>query len=307
MNEYKSLKKTKTGTFGVLIALLILFEACALIVLGSRLMNFTNAPSRNMFSLTHSDARTTVKVGKMDANGKVHFPESMASLPALKNTLHTFQPLATSDEPSGESTVWLGLTDVELFKVSYENGEGIVTVDGGGEKVIDPGTSHVYSFTLTNNADVALDYSLNLSALMNFGDHDIPLKVRLRTADGDYAVGSETSFEDMDNLEDVVTKNTLGAGRCHTYTLEWEWAFEDGNDEYDTFLGSVMVGTQSATITLTIETEAMQSADPDNNNGDLPPTGDDNSTFWWFLLAILAMAAIYGIYKARERQELKNL
>ena len=40
MNDYKSLKKTKNSIFSVLIALLLLFEACALVMLGSRLTFF---------------------------------------------------------------------------------------------------------------------------------------------------------------------------------------------------------------------------------------------------------------------------
>lgn len=305
MNDYKSLKKTKNSIFSVLIALLLLFEACALVMLGSRLTPFSGEPSRNVFSLTRSDARTTVRVGRMDEDGRITFPEAELKIPASPYALNTFRPLDTSSTPADENTIWNGITNVELFKVSYENGEGKITVDGGTDKVIAPGTSNAYTFTLENSGDFALDYSLDLSAFVNFSDHDIPIKVRLRTADGSYAVGSEDSFEDILDLDGMVCESTIGAGRQHTYTMDWEWAFE-GDDEYDTYLGNLAVENQEVTLTVIIETNAKQSADSDNSSGDLPPTGDDNSTFVWLLAAILAFAGIYIVLMAKKRRPIDD-
>ena len=305
MNDYKSLKKTKNSIFSVLIALLLLFEACALAMLGSRLTFFTEKPASNIFSLIHSDARTTVRVGKLDSNGQVTFPEAELKLPSAPYALVAFRPLDTSSEDLGENTIWNGITNVELFKVSYENGEGKITVDGGTDKVIAPGTSNAYHFTLDNSGSFALDYTLDLSALLNFSDHTLPIKVRLLTADGEYAVGSEDSFENVLDLDGMVCESTIGAGRQHTYVLEWEWAFE-GDDEYDTYLGNLSVEGQQVTLTVTIETNAKQSADPDNSSGDLPPTGDDNSTFVWLLAAILAFAGIYIVLMAKKRHPIDD-
>ncbi len=307
MNEYKSLKKKNSSVFGVLLALLLLFEACALVMLGSRLIFFTEKPASNVFSLMYSDARTTVRKGYVGEDGQFIFPENTAVLPKVPAALMAFRPLDTSrpglEYESGDA-VWNGLTNVELFNISYENGEGKITVDGGDTKVVAPGTYGSYSFTLDNPGEFALEYSLDLSAFWGFSQCEIPIKVRFRTAEGDYAVGSADSYEDVINLNGYMCDSTLGAGRQHTYVLEWEWAFE-GDDEYDTFLGNVAL-EQEVTLTIQIETNAKQSTDPDNSSGDLPVTGDDSSTLRWLILAFLGMGGIYAVLAGKKRRSVRE-
>lgn len=308
MNEYKSLKKQKNGVFTVLLSLLILAELCALIMLGGRLGNFSGRSSSNVFSLLHSDARTTVRVGYMDDQGNITFPESTAALPTPPSALSTFRLLDESIQ--GEvsdyqitdgNTVWQGNTNVEIFKISYQNGEERITVDGGTDKVIAPGTENQYSFTLDNSGEFALDYTMTIKAWFGNEEYAIPVTARLRTADGDYAVGSAESFEDVLELNRVMCETTLGAGRQHTYVLDWQWAFE-GDDVYDTFLGNLAAAGEEVSLTIAIETVATQSIDPDNSSGDLPVTGDDHSTIWWICAALVSMAGIYVVLQAKNRR-----
>ncbi len=309
MNDYKSLKKKNTGAFGVLLALLLLFEACALVMLGSRLISYSGGPSENVFSLLHSDARTTVRVGYMDDQGNITFPESTATLPTPPSALNAFRLLDESIQGevsdfriTDANTVWQGNTNVEIFKISYQNGEEKITVDGGTDKVIAPGTSNQYSFTLDNSGEFALDYTMTIKAWFGNDEYAIPVTARLRVADGGYAVGSEDSYEDVLALNRVMCETTLGAGRQHTYVLDWQWAFE-GDDVYDTFLGNLAAAGEEVSLTIAIETVATQSIDPDSSSGDLPPTGDDNSALWWMCAALLAMAGIYLVLQAKNRSQ----
>ena len=307
MNDYKSLKKKNTGVFGVLLALLLLFEACALVMLGSRLISYSGGPSSNVFSLLHSDARTTVRVGYMDDQGNITFPKSTASFSTPPSALNAFRLLDESIQGevsdfrvTDANTVWQGNTNVEIFKISYQNGEEKITVDGGTDKVIAPGTENQYAFTLDNSGEFALDYTMTIKAWFGNEEYAIPVTARLRVADGGYAVGSEDSYEDVLALNRVMCETTLGAGRQHTYVLDWQWAFE-GDDVYDTFLGNLAAAGEEVSLTIAIETVATQSIDPDSSSGDLPVTGDDNSTIWWICAALVSMAGIYVVLQAKNR------
>jgi LPXTG-motif cell wall-anchored protein len=87
--------------------------------------------------------------------------------------------------------------------------------------------------------------------------------------------------------------------------LDWQWDFE-GDDVYDTLLGNLAADGEELSLTIVIETLATQCSDPDNSSGDLPPTGDDNSTFVWLLAAILAFAGIYIVLMAKKRRPIDD-
>ena len=115
----------------------------------------------------------------------------------------------------------------------------------------------------------------------------------------------KASFEEVLELNRVDLQSTLGAGRQATYVLDWKWDFE-GDDEYDTLLGNLAADGEELFLTIVIETVATQCSDPDNSSGDLPPTGDDNSTFVWLLAAILAFAGIYIVLMAKKRHPIDD-
>ena len=82
-------------------------------------------------------------------------------------------------EASDDKTVWTTNTKVEIFRVSYENGEQVVTVNGSnGQKVIAPGTENSYTFKLKNTGTVALDYTLEVDAYFTPADIKIPISGR---------------------------------------------------------------------------------------------------------------------------------
>ena len=317
MTEYKNLKKKSVGALGIIIALLIVLELCALAMLFSRLTFFAPKMSENVFSLTESGKNTTVRMGYMREDGSIDFENETASLP--KTTLPAFMAriagFALTADASGnkgpvpgysvydENTVWQANTNVEIFKFSYENGEGMITVQGSGEdKVIAPGTQNEYTFTLENSGTIGLDYVLEMEAFFSNEEYAIPVTVRLTEKNGGYILGSDETREDVLALNTVNTESTLGAGRYATYTLDWEWAFE-GNDEYDTLLGNMAAAGEDLSLTIVIRTTAMQSANPECSDGeDTPVLGDDGSFVWWFVIALLALVGLALVFKTKKAQ-----
>lgn len=212
-------------------------------------------------------------------------------------------------ETSDESIVWTTNTQVEIFRISYENGEQSITVKSdNGEAVIAPGTSNSYTFKLKNTGDVALDYTVTLDAYFAPGDAAIPVSCRLGRYDGRWVVGNSESYADAAALDAAQDQATLGAGKYVYYTLDWLWPFESGNDEMDTMLGN-LAEEQDLTFTIVIKTTGTESADPHADSGITPPkTGDTGKPELWIAIAVGAffLILILIFYKRRTEAEAKD-
>lgn len=188
------------------------------------------------------------------------------------------------------------VAEAEIFKLSYdETGKTtVIGAEGNTDKLIAPGTSNQYHFTLENSGDVALDYTMSMEAYITGTDEIIPVKARVWDYTNKYLLGSEEEMNDVLKLNTVSEEGVLGAGRYAAYTLEWEWPFEQGNDEFDTMLGNMAVD-DDLVLTIKINTTAEYDEDPANQNVGqrVPQTGDDSSLeFLWLILA----ASIIGIF-----------
>ena len=187
--------------------------------------------------------------------------------------------------------------EAEIFKISYENDKGEITVngaEGNTDKLIAPGTTNKYQFTLENSGDTALDYTMTMEASITGTDEIIPVKVRVWDYTNKYLLGSTEQMTDVLNLNTVNEKAVLGAGRYAAYTLEWEWPFEQGDDEFDTMLGNLAV-EDDLVLEIKINTIAEYDEDPEKNNVGMiiPQTGDYSSLeSLWLILA----ASIVGIF-----------
>ena len=314
-NQYKSLKKQNKSVFGIVVAVLVLFELCALIILGGKLTSFVGKQSENIFSLTESGGNTNVRIGYIDDNGNIQFPQNSISRNSSNNLLAVspIRPVnnssASADESiqgevsgftvSDENKVWVANTNVEIFKVSYTNGEGTVTVDGGGEKVIAPGTENKYAFTLQNDSDISLKYTLETEAYFSNSEIQIPVKVRLSNSTNGYLLGNNESLVDVLELNSVNQADLeLGAQRYTTYTLDWQWAF-DGDDELDTMLGNLS-DEEDVSLTIVIRTVATAY---DTEEGEPIVPGDDTSIIWWIIAAIVAIVGIRFAFYLKPRPD----
>lgn len=209
-------------------------------------------------------------------------------------------------QTSDNATVWTTDTKIEIFRMTYENGEQNITVQGlDGDNLIAPGTKSSYTFKLKNTGNVPIDYNVEMDAYFTPADIHIPVTGRLNRYDGEWLAGGADDFAAVPLLDAAEDDATLGAGKYTYYTLEWYWPYESGDDEHDTFLGDLAVG-QDLVFTIAIKTWATESEDPDNDSGISPPqTGDSANLALWIALAVASFVIILllFVWQKKEREE----
>lgn len=204
------------------------------------------------------------------------------------NVVETIVEYHPGFEASDDKGIWKTDTDIEIFKVSYVNGNGEVTVKSNdGDKVIAPGTENTYTFKFKNTGDIALDYVLEVNASIEGTDLNIPFEGRIRRHDGKYIAGSNDAYVDVKGLDDVKDGYTLGQGRYIYYTLDWKWPFED-NDDYDTYLGNL---ANEKDLILKIELKTIATVSDGIGGGIiiLDTSTGSNSDIWYMSCTILAL------------------
>lgn len=327
--------RNRTGSVAFFVAAVILFmgAASSASVLFSRMVSYSETKFVNVMPLLKTESESDVYSGvKYPGAEDTEPPADSAkpSDPALSgpsgaapaetavsgSSSATNVPPVNNDEAdnggnSSDGGTSNGGTDVaarpefrmeaevEIFKFSYDNESGKITVigpAGNEDKLIAPGTTNLYQFTLRNSGNVSLDYTLTMEAYVTGTDLRIPVNARVWDYKNKYLVGSQTEMPDVMELNTVNESAELGPGRYAVYTLEWEWPFEraDENgditlgDEYDTMLGNLAVD-QDLVLHIVIRTIAEYDENPDDPNaGETKPpkTGDS--------APVLAMALICG-------------
>lgn len=214
-----------------------------------------------------------------------------------------------SDSYHGELLVqddvqtWSTETNVDLFKESY--GDTVQSDDG--DKRIAPGTSNYYDFTLKNNGNIPLDYSVALKIENHLKDQtveaEIPLEWRLLADDGTII----SDWQEYNEKTKVLKQDTLDVRHRDRYTIEWRWIFERGQemDIEDTGLGNLSVN-QEIGVNATIYVQAEQSADWDGKKPLLPHTGDDFNPVLYLsilVISICVLLILIVVYKRRKKGE----
>ena len=290
MRTYNNLQR-QSNSILIPIAALALCILLSGTMLFSRLATFVAMQQQLYIPLTESNGVTKVTSNqRLQALGaqQVRPVANGNIIPLDKKT--NDDTVRVPDDPifkvEDENTVWEGQTQVEIFRVSYENGEGKITVQSGkGDKVIAPGTSNEYAFTLKNTGKESLDYTLEMEAYFSNEEFAIPVVVRLLDYQGTYLLGNDEAYTDVLDLNQVNESGSLSAGYIAPYTLQWQWPFE-GDDAYDTLLGNMAVD-EDLTLTIVIRTVAEYGGE-----GGMPPyTGDSGMMVW----AIVMVASFAGL------------
>lgn len=269
MNSYRSLRKRNNSRLTAVISLLLCVVLSAT-VLFSRLVGFVPADTQHYIPLTRSGGTTLVREGFRSSDGAVSF---RAYHPDNHRLLTANPGMKVYDE----NTVWESVTDIEIFKVSYENGQGHVSVNStDGKKVIAPGTANTYRFTLENTGNMELEFSMNMKAWFTCQSDPslkIPVLARVTDYNGNCLAGSRTEMAPVLELNNVSQSGTLHAGFVAPYTLEWEWPFE-GDDTFDTYLGNLAVG-EDITLTIQINVTSTMAEDPTDPSDPTEPGGSE--------------------------------
>lgn len=217
------------------------------------------------------------------------------------------QPYNPGFQVSDDKTVWTTETEVEIFRISYENGEQVVTVmSDNGESVIAPGTESSYTFKLKNTGNVNMKYTVEVDAYFTPAEIPLPVTTRLSRYDAKWIVGGQDSWAEVAKLDAAEDSDTLKPGYYTYYTLDWQWPFEQGDDAYDTYLGNLAT-EQDLVFTIVIRTRAEATEGP--GGGIQPPTGDWSGIELWVvleicsILALIALLSAYFIEKRRSRRE----
>lgn len=276
MNRYDSLRKQNKSRLGAA-AVLVLCILLTGSMLFARLAVFTPADTRLYIPLTQSRGLTTVQENPKADRSAYH--------PA-NHLLLTANPGFRVED---QNTVWSGETNIEIFRISYQNGEGRVTVSSAdSDKLLAPGTENTYEFALENTGNVPLEYTMDMQAYFSHEDYQIPVHVRLTDHQGSCLVGTREETVDVLALNGVSQSGTLATGYIQPYTLYWEWPFEL-DDEYDTMLGDLAVGED---ITLTIVINTTASYTPASEPGGIPQTGDEGQIGLMAGLMIVSLAGL---------------
>ncbi|MBQ8934951.1 MAG: hypothetical protein IJ049_00905 [Oscillospiraceae bacterium] len=193
-------------------------------------------------------------------------------------------PLLLQSNPTtgsgAEVESWITASDLEIFRLSYdENGAVTVRSADGTDKVIAPGTENSCTFKLKNTANSTVDYTLLVTAQISDETVELPIKVRLNSYSGAWLVGGDNSWAEVEDLDGVTDAARLAKNNYATYTLEWQWPFESGSDDYDSFLGNLTDGEDVAlTINLEILTVEVEEPNNDSDQDNTKDTGNNSNT-----------------------------
>lgn len=284
MNNNSSRTKSSGSLIGVILILLL---CCAMSVslLFSRVFPYTSAKFVNVHPINENSASDLDTVNSEDPTNDTSY---MKHHPGFRMEAKE-----------------------EIFKLSYdETGKvTVIGVEGNEDKLIAPGTSNIYQFTLANTGDVALDYTMTMEAYVTGTDLWIPVNARVWDYKNKYLLGSADNMVDIMKLNTVNESAELGAGRNAVYNLEWEWPFERGDDEYDTMLGNLAVD-EDLVLTVVIRTYAEYDEDPTDPNAGLikpPYTGDDSNLVLLSLLCggsfIALCAMLFTFFKSSRKKK----
>lgn len=210
---------------------------------------------------------------------------------------------------SDDVRAWSSETRVDLFRSNYDG----TAKSGDGEKIIAPGTSNFYDFTLKNNGNSPLDYSISLKVETNLGEQEtyaeIPLEWRLLSGDG----AAISDWQNYNERTEVLKQTTLDVRHQDRYTIEWRWPFERGGDMdgTDTGMGNLAVDktlNAKATIIVYAEQNTEQSGGQNMSSDPRmqPKTGDtSNIVLYLALMAVSGCGLVLLVQGKRRRKKRK--
>ena len=154
--------------------------------------------------------------------------------------------------------------EVHIFAIQYTNeNDEIIIQSANGEKVVAPGSKSSCIVRLRNADEYAIDYELAPKVTYSTR-YQIPLKIKLSNANGEYLLGSADEWATLQDLRELKYTNTLTKAEAAEFNLEWMWPYENGNDEFDTELGNQK---RDVGVEVSFEFHAVANVSLDANGG----------------------------------------
>ena len=196
--------------------------------------------------------------------------------PIDKNTIFLVEKnfrVATDDKDK----IWDTKSDIDIFDSSITNKDEIVIVKSeNGDNLIAPGTFNEYTFNLKNTGNIAIDYDVNMRAILKINNvessfENFPIVVRLKNYNGEYLLGNDETWLSIEEINDFLDQGILGVNNYAYYTLEWKWDGKD--DKLDTALGTSAVSNDIDLI-VEISTSSTPAEKPSATGGIIQVDND---------------------------------
>lgn len=172
------------------------------------------------------------------------------------------------------------MTNTNIFATIIEDTVASPTTDG--EKLIAPGTSGSYSFTIYNNYEHSIDYTV-IGKDQNIDE--LPLDFKLRVANGPWITQGSDRWNLWSSTFPLSYTRKLESGMSETIHLQWRWPFERNRDPDDTDYGEIAKTKEliyKLTLNVIVETDEGhgQLADTNTNTTDKKGSGFFSDKKW---------------------------
>lgn len=177
-------------------------------------------------------------------------------------------------------------------------------------KLIAPGTSGSYSFTVYNSSSKSINYTLIGG---NENKDEIPLDFKLRIVAGPWIKGQEGDWSLWSDTFPLNYQRTLAPGNHETIQLMWQWPFEQGKDREDTFFGERALHenlSYQLTLNVVAEEDTSEKSSKEEKTAQpspkkwlqLPKTGESIKSAYVIAGIVILTFTIWRIHKGRRRK-----
>ena len=291
--------------------LLAVLVVATIAVVGTCIYRYAN---RSDCQISLYDGQVRQDTAKNVASQKTVDPVVKSQAAEYSGTQAKQQSEKSAFKVSDAEQVWKTETAVDLFKASYKNADGTVTVKSADDSaVIAPGTEGSYTFSLKNTSEASAEYKVWVEAKLSSNMTGVPLQTRMSSDDG-WLLGDKTNWEQATALDGVAQTETIDAGKTAEYTIYWQWPYEQGQDETDTGLGNASV-EQNMSYTVTIYTLTAAATTVDGKDQQKKPTsilevvktGDTAQIFLWAAaLGVSAGIIIWLLFLKKRKNDKDN-
>lgn len=193
------------------------------------------------------------------------------------------------------------IMNLELFKTSYNNNQGKMTVKSSkGDKVLAPGTDGDCVFSVKNTSDKNLNYRMDIRGNLDSQDSLVPIEMCV--VRGNH-LGDSMEWKNISSLDESFSMNDLSVGDDVAYTIYWRWPYEKNSDEVDTSLGNLTVN-QNLDYTVEVQIVAEESLNQEigviNRIINSVKTGDDTQIFIWCIVMMIALVLLKAGFRRYE-------